>query len=73
MDKSKRTRLEKKGWKVGSVAEFLGLTPDEQTALDAQYRQFVRDKIEQGLADVEAGRVIPHDEAKRRMQKWLSE
>ena len=29
MDKAKRLRLEKKGWKIGSVTEFLGLTPEE--------------------------------------------
>ena len=29
MDKAKRQRLEAKGWKVGSVDEFLGLTPEE--------------------------------------------
>ena len=27
MKKAKRTRLEAKGWKVGTVAEFLELTP----------------------------------------------
>jgi len=29
MDKAKRRRLEGKGWKVGSAAEFLELTPEE--------------------------------------------
>jgi DNA-binding XRE family transcriptional regulator len=29
MDQSKRKRLESKGWKVGTVSEFLGLTPEE--------------------------------------------
>ena len=29
MDKAKRTRLEAKGWKVGSAAEFLDLSPEE--------------------------------------------
>jgi len=29
MDKSKRELLEAKGWKVGTVAEFLELTPEE--------------------------------------------
>jgi DNA-binding XRE family transcriptional regulator len=29
MDKDKRLRLEAKGWKVGTVDEFLGLTPEE--------------------------------------------
>ncbi|MCF3575557.1 hypothetical protein [Planktothrix agardhii] len=29
MDEEKKNRLEAKGWKVGTVAEFLELTPEE--------------------------------------------
>jgi DNA-binding XRE family transcriptional regulator len=34
MDKDKRARLEAKGWRVGDVEEFLGLTPDEAAYLE---------------------------------------
>ena len=34
MDKAKRQRLEKKGWKVGSVDEFLALTPEESAYIE---------------------------------------
>ena len=34
MDERKRKRLESKGWKVGTVAEFLRLTPDEATLVE---------------------------------------
>ena len=34
MDKSKRERLEAKGWKVGTVAEFLELTPAEAALVE---------------------------------------
>ncbi len=46
MDKNKRMRLEAKGWKVGSVEEFLGLTAEEATyvelklALSRQVREY---------------------------------
>jgi DNA-binding XRE family transcriptional regulator len=33
MKKAKRERLEAKGWKVGTVAEFLGLTPEESALI----------------------------------------
>ncbi len=33
MDENKQKRLEEQGWKVGTVAEFLELTPEEQVAL----------------------------------------
>ena len=55
------------------VEEIVEKLPDDTTLDEVQYRLLVRQKIEQGLADVEAGRVISHDEAKRRMQKWLSQ
>jgi transcriptional regulator with XRE-family HTH domain len=34
MDKAQREKLEAKGWKVGSVADFLGLTPEEMALID---------------------------------------
>mgnify|MGYP001120890165 CR=1 FL=1 len=34
MDKAKRKRLETKGWRVGTAAEFLGLTPEESAYIE---------------------------------------
>lgn len=34
MEKSKRKRLESRGWKFGSVAEFLELTPEESSLIE---------------------------------------
>lgn len=34
MDKEKRKKLEAKGWKVTSVAEFLELSPDEASLIE---------------------------------------
>lgn len=34
MDKAKRERLEAKGWKVGTAAEFLDLTPEEAALVE---------------------------------------
>ncbi|BAY79420.1 helix-turn-helix domain protein (plasmid) [Nostoc linckia NIES-25] len=34
MDEAKRKKLEEKGWKVGNVAEFLELTPEEATLIE---------------------------------------
>jgi ribosome-binding protein aMBF1 (putative translation factor) len=45
MEKSKRKRIEKSGWKIGSADEFLGLTPVEaqlvemKVALSARLRK----------------------------------
>jgi len=34
LTQSERARAEEKGWKVGSVAEFLRLTPEEELAIE---------------------------------------
>lgn len=34
MNKTKLSRLKQAGWKVGSVREFLGLTPEEEALIE---------------------------------------
>lgn len=38
MDRATRKRLEAAGWQVGSVADFLGLTPDESAYIELRIR-----------------------------------
>jgi len=38
MHESKKRRLEKKGWRFGSAANFLGLTPEESTYIEVKIR-----------------------------------
>ena len=38
MDKTKRGRLESAGWKVGGVAEFLELPPEDALLIDIRAR-----------------------------------
>jgi predicted transcriptional regulator len=54
------------------VQQLLSALPEDATLEDIQYHIYVRQKIEQGLADVEAGRVVSHAEVQRRLAKWLS-
>ncbi|MFL6194184.1 MAG: helix-turn-helix domain-containing protein [Thermoanaerobaculia bacterium] len=50
MDEEKKARIEARGWKVGSVDEFLGLTPEEGAYIELRLklsdavRQFRRKK-----------------------------
>jgi len=39
--------------------------PDDATWDDLMYRVYVRQKIEDGLSDVEAGRVVSREEVER--------
>jgi hypothetical protein len=56
-----------------TVRRLLDDLPDNASLEDIQYHIYVREKIERGLRDVEAGRLVDQDEAKRRMAKWLGE
>ena len=56
-----------------AVRRILDELPDNASLEDIQYHIYVREKIERGLRDVEAGRVVDQAEAKRRMAKWLGE
>ena len=55
MNESKQKRLEEQGWKVGSVAEFLELTPEEQIALalaeklpDEMTEEYLKERAKRG-------------------------
>ena len=54
------------------VQQLLSALPEDATLEDIQYHLYVRQKIEQGLADVEAGRVMSHAEVQQRLAKWLT-
>ena len=54
------------------VQDILENLPEDASLEDIQYHIYVRQKIEQGLADVAAGRVISHEEVQRRLARWLS-
>ena len=53
------------------VRRLLELLPDDASLEDIQYHIYVRQKIERGLEDIEAGRMISEEEFEARMSKWL--
>lgn len=48
------------------------MLPDEASLEDIQYHIYVRQKIEQGIADVDGGRVVSRAEVQQRLAKWLT-
>ena len=61
MKKSKREALEKKGWKVGTVAEFLGLTEEESALIElklALSRSLRERRTKQGLTQTQLARQL---------------
>lgn len=54
------------------VADMLKKLPDESSFEDIQYHLYVMEKVKRGLARSETEGAIPHEEAKKRLHKWLS-
>ena len=52
------------------VQKILEVLPDDASLEDIQYHIYVRQKVEQGLADIEAGRLITHEAAMQRLDPW---
>lgn len=54
------------------VQELLDRLPDDCSLDDVLYHLYVVQKIERGLADVDAGRTVPHEEvAESLRRKWV--
>ncbi|MEA2464289.1 MAG: hypothetical protein QOJ98_2036 [Acidobacteriota bacterium] len=70
----KAPALECKGMDTAKeqVQHILQMLPEDASLEDIQYHIYVRQKIQQGLDDAEAGRVISHAEVQQRLAKWLT-
>jgi len=53
------------------VEQILQMLPEDASLEDIQYHIYVRQKIQQGLDDADAGRVFSHAEVQKRLAKWL--
>lgn len=51
--------------------DILDTLPDECSLEDISYHLYVRAKVEEGLADLDAGRVVPHEQVMREAAAWL--
>jgi predicted transcriptional regulator len=47
------------------------ILPDDSSYEDIMERLYFMQKVETGLKDVEEGRVVSHEEVKKRLSKWL--
>ena len=67
MRRAKRERLEKKGWKVGSVDEFLDLTPEESAYIEMKVRlseQLRQRRQRKRLSQVEFAKLIKSSQSR---------
>ena len=61
MRESKKKRLEKKGWRIGTAEEFLGLSGEESEYIELKLKlseAFKNERRRKGLTQVETARVL---------------
>jgi predicted transcriptional regulator len=51
--------------------DLIRALPDDCTLEDIQYHLYVCEKVDRGLQDMDAGRVISQDEAEKQFDQWL--
>jgi predicted transcriptional regulator len=54
------------------VMEWIRALPDDCTLNDIQYQLELRARVEEGMRALDEGRVVPQEEAERRMAQWRS-
>lgn len=55
------------------VMNMIKTLPDECSYDDIMAEIYFKQKIDQGLKDIEEGKVISHEDAKKRLNKWIKE
>lgn len=55
-----------------AVIEMIKRLPDEVSVPDIIAELYFRQKVDEGLRQLDAGQGIPHDAAKKQLAKWLS-
>jgi predicted transcriptional regulator len=53
------------------IKRLIDRLPKDATIEDVQYRIYVLQKIQAGEADASAGRLVPHDNVMKDLQRWL--
>jgi len=55
-----------------AVRDVLKQLPEDCTLEDVQYQLYLRQGLEKSRAAAAQGRVVPHEEVKKRLSKWLA-
>jgi predicted transcriptional regulator len=54
------------------VLELVRSMPDDVTVDDVIEELYFKLQVDQGLAELDRGESLPHEEVERRLSKWLS-
>lgn len=65
-----------RGYRMSSVKravlDLVRALPDDCTLEDVQYQLYVRQKVERSMQAAAKGRVLSHEQVKKRLSKWLA-
>lgn len=53
------------------VIDLIKSLPDDCTIEDIQYHLYVREKVERGIKAIDEGRIVPQEEAEKKVKGWL--
>ena len=54
-----------------AVVEMIKRLPDNVTVSEIMAELYFRQKVDEGLKQLDAGKGIPHQKAKKKLAKWL--
>ncbi len=54
------------------VLELVRSMPDDVTVDDVIEELYFKLQVDEGLAELDGGESVPHEEVERRLSKWLS-
>lgn len=54
-----------------ATIDFIGKLPEDVSEETILYRLHVRAKVQRGLAEIERGETIPHEEVMEELEQWL--
>lgn len=60
------------GTPKAEVTSMLKALPDDSSYEDIQYHLYVLEKVQRGLERADTEGVVPHDQAKQQLGKWLT-
>jgi predicted transcriptional regulator len=55
-----------------TVQAVLDTLPEDCSLEDVQYQLYLRQRLQKSVAAAAAGRVVTHDEVKKRLAKWVA-
>ena len=54
-----------------AAIEVIQRLPADCSIPDIMYALYVHQRIEEGIADANAGRLVPHEQVKKEIKAWL--